>query len=110
MMMMMNSLQLLQYHMVTARNWTTALNDTNRNQTRTPEGVLLPTALAGAAPLRVNTDAATQMALIGPSDDPSNKVRLTVSDIMGIVGAGKNFALFTVGTVLVPASLRAKSG
>jgi hypothetical protein len=95
--------------MVSGRNFTTALNDTNRAQARTPEGVLLPTALAGAAPLRFNADTATQVTLIGPSDDPTNKASITLSDILNIIRAGDKFSLLTVGKVLVPASLRANS-
>jgi hypothetical protein len=82
--------------------------------TRTPEVVLLPTALAGSAPLRWSAVAATPSspgsALIGPSDDPSNTAKLTESDFSNMLGAGNNLAILPVGKVLVPASLRAKSG
>jgi hypothetical protein len=93
--------------MVPARGFSNAL-------TRTPEVVLLPTALAGSAPLRWSADAATpsspSSALIWPSDDPSNTANLTESDLKNILGAGQNLAILPVGKVLVPASLRAKLG
>jgi hypothetical protein len=63
--------QLLQYHMVRTRDFVSAVEDATTAQLMTLEGVLVPTALTGAAPLRVRTDSAISEDVIGPSDGPS---------------------------------------